>query len=307
MSNITQIDGKIHSRTIEINIAEHCNLACESCAHFSPVTKKRFYPPEQLRRNLNILAKSMSIEYVEFLGGEPLLHPNIGELAQIVVESGITDKIKIVTNGVLLPKMDAAFWESIHEVSVSEYPGHRLEGDELAHCVEMARTHGVKLEILHHTHFRRIYAEKGTEDQKLIKRIFDSCQIAHTWNCYTLWEDHFFKCPQTVFMQIALDPKAEIVDGIKVIDNPGFHEQLVQYLEAPHPLEFCKYCLGSAGKLFPHREIRKHDLWHKENQYTVEEYLDREHLEVLESESPDETSHCFTRSVYEADEAATTS
>lgn len=303
MDAITVINGKVHTRTIEINIADHCNLACESCAHFSPITKKGFFSTEKLQRNLAILTKSMRIEYAELLGGEPLLHPNIMELVDIVLASGITDRVKIVTNGVLLHKMPPSFWENIHEVSVSEYPEHRLEGERLEHCIEMAQSHGVRLEILHHTHFRRIYSEKGTEDRQLVKRIYDSCQIAHTWNCYTLWEDYFFKCPQTVFIQNHLDPDSEIVDGVKVSNDPGFHQELVAYLRSTQPLDFCKNCLGSVGKLFPHREIRKRDLWRKANEYTVEEFVDMDHMAFLEDGNEEETSDCFTRSVYEADEA----
>ncbi|MDH3973035.1 MAG: radical SAM protein [Deltaproteobacteria bacterium] len=299
MKGVTVRNGRIHSRTLEINVVDHCNLSCRGCAHFSPLAQKKTLPPERLYEALAKLAQSFYVEYVELMGGEPLLHPRLVDLARMVRSSRITEKIKVCTNGILLSSMDDSFWQSIDALSISEYPGHKLEGERLEHCLKMARLHKVSLEILHHSHFREIYSHIGTENRKLVERIYKSCQIAHRWNCYTIRQNYFFKCPQTLFTQLQFNPEVPLADGIEISDDSQFLDRLLQYLRSPHPLAYCEYCLGSVGRLFPCQSVLSRKRWQEQQEYGVEELIDMDHLHLLETKNRDEPSYCFTRTLYE--------
>jgi ABC-2 type transport system ATP-binding protein len=112
----------------EINIVDHCNLNCAGCEHFSPLAKKNFVKPNELGKDfarLSELAKGR-IEMLQLMGGEPLLHPEIGRIIEISRKYFQIGEIKIVTNGILLTKMNKDFWELCQTnriiISVTKYP-----------------------------------------------------------------------------------------------------------------------------------------------------------------------------------------
>jgi hopanoid biosynthesis associated radical SAM protein HpnH len=107
-----------------------CNLACTGCGKIQ-------HPPETLRRMLSpeqcfAAAEECGAPVVSIAGGEPLLHPRIGEITR-----GLLDRGRIVylcTNGLLLEEKlalfepDGAFNLNVH-----------LDGDEPHHDAAVAR------------------------------------------------------------------------------------------------------------------------------------------------------------------------
>lgn len=115
--------------SFEINLADHCNLNCQCCNHFSPLAEKKFLDEVQLANDLlqlNTLLDADSIGKVMLLGGEPLLHPQIENILRILVQYLPKTKLEIVTNGLLLPKMSFGFWSIVKELDiglvVTKYP-----------------------------------------------------------------------------------------------------------------------------------------------------------------------------------------
>ncbi len=95
-------DGKIQADHLELNIVHHCNLSCRACNHAAPRMPKHFAAPEALYRDLSLLGRYYRPASVHLLGGEPLLHPRLGDVVEAVRASGICPCIRIVTNGLLL-------------------------------------------------------------------------------------------------------------------------------------------------------------------------------------------------------------
>src|SRR5438045_9060842 len=104
MDRYRVVDGRILNRRVEINVAEHCNLSCRACSHMSPVHVKSFADADVVARDLTTLAPSYHAKVVRLLGGEPLLHPDLGAVIDAVRGSGVCDRVTLVTNGVLLPR-----------------------------------------------------------------------------------------------------------------------------------------------------------------------------------------------------------
>jgi hypothetical protein len=217
------------------------------------------------------------------MGGEPLLHPRLIEILTAARESSVADRVRLVTNGLLLPRYDAALWRNVDEVEISIYPGHSLSPGDLATCERYAAEHGVLLRTKYFDRFRETSAELGTDDAGLVARIYKTCNIAHAWSCHNVDDGYFYKCPQSVMLPLALDaphlPPHQ--DGLKIEDIPSFAQTLLEYLSSAQPLHACRYCLGSVGKLFEHQQISRKS-WRDPQRRTTEELLDREFLEVLE-------------------------
>lgn len=63
----------------EFHLAEHCNLNCIGCTHFSPLAEPEFLEVEDFRNDIERLSylTGGNARFINLLGGEPLLHPEI--------------------------------------------------------------------------------------------------------------------------------------------------------------------------------------------------------------------------------------
>ena len=99
-----------------IEITNICNLSCSFC----PGTKRecRFMSPGEFRSAANALIGHTKFLYFHLMG-EPLLHPQLGELLAIAGELGF--RVIITTNGTLLkeaaPLLLSA--DALHRVNIS--------------------------------------------------------------------------------------------------------------------------------------------------------------------------------------------
>lgn len=288
-------DGKIYTNTLELNITHHCNLSCRACGHLSPTLRKYNMPATKILEDLTILAEFYQTEHVRLLGGEPLLHPNLMDIIEAVRSSGISKRVRIVTNGVLLWRMTDSFWERVDEVHISIYPGKDMSAEKLDLCKDKAKSHDVDLRLLYFDYFRESYSEIGTKDKALVQRIYNTCLMAHQWCCYNVHEGYFFKCPESIFLprlRTEDDFADPFIDGIKIKDSPTFGKDLLAYLKSPEPLASCKYCLGSVGKLFPNEQVSRRE-WRKPQERPTEELIDIVYLKILEDVDADADNLCL--------------
>lgn len=112
----------------EFALAEHCNLNCRGCDHFSPIAEPKLADFTSTAMDFARLSALFGgkAESILLLGGEPLLHPEI-EKFMIMARKNFPDaKIEIVTNGLLLMKEPESFWEACHDnniaITVTKYP-----------------------------------------------------------------------------------------------------------------------------------------------------------------------------------------
>jgi len=275
-------NGRIQINGFELNIAHHCNLSCRACTHLSPRVKKYFIDPDQVCRDLSILANYCQSIGVGLLGGEPLLHPDLLGVVDAISKSGIGERITVVTNGVLLGRMPEAFWRSVNRVVVSLYPGYEPRVEELKVYRQRAREYGVQFRLKYQDSFRESYSALGTTDAHLVRRIYSTCQTAHIWRCHTVIEGYFYRCPRSALIPRYLQDSPwsdTAIDGLKIEHSRTFVDDLLNFLSRERPLESCRYCLGTVGKRFAHmQESRSVSLALR----PIEELVDWEHLEELE-------------------------
>ena len=111
-----------------IAISSHCNLNCKGCDVYSPLAKKEFVTYEQFCKDmekLKELAPDREFDTV-FIGGEPLLNPELVQIMYKTKELFPNAKRAILTNGTLLNKMGNNFWQAIKDTnvkfSITKYP-----------------------------------------------------------------------------------------------------------------------------------------------------------------------------------------
>jgi organic radical activating enzyme len=154
----------IRVKSLETPVTRHCNLRCAACDHASSYLSKSFLDAGQFERDLNVLKKAMTADEFRMVGGEPLQHPELETLIEIVRRSGIAGRVVLVTNGVLLDKASDRLWQSIDRLWLSIYPGVSL-GLPLDEIEARCRENNVVLDARPTHQFRVVLVNNRIEDK----------------------------------------------------------------------------------------------------------------------------------------------
>ena len=228
----------------EIHLADHCNLNCVGCAHFSPIADRYFYDIEQLKNDCERFSK-IAKEYVKevhLIGGEPLLHEKICETMSITRTYFDNNIIKLVTNGILLGELNTTFWESCHDnniiVSLTAYPINL----NFKKICDLAYKYNVCLEFFNnkikYKFEKNIYDLHGTQN---IEKAYNSCLIKV---CPQLYEGRLYRCPPIPYIKYfnkQFGENLQVCDGDYLdLQNINSIETVSDFLNKPVP--FCRYC-----------------------------------------------------------------
>jgi organic radical activating enzyme len=264
MPFITVADGLIRSSKLEFNLAAHCNFSCAECSHFSPHLAPTLADYDTFVRDLGALAKVYRVKRFRFVGGEPLLHKQILDYIEAVRTSGIADSIQICSNGSLLHKAEDQLFRAIDSLSISWYPDARCDAEKIRLAQHKCRQHGVKLKVERIDHFRLMQLDEPIHEQRLVDRVYRSCQIAHSWGCQTFLDGYFYLCSRPLFLGSYLGLKGIDLGHRPETEGVALHEdrlqaRLLAYLRRTDPLPSCSYCLGTVGQHRPWRSLDKQE------------------------------------------------
>lgn len=102
--NLVRLMARGGPAVCNVSVTNVCNATCGFCnfAHDKGfVTDRRWLDADRLEAALGILRERGDVRYVTFMGGEPLLHPRIAEMAATALRLGLQPAL--VTNGWRLP------------------------------------------------------------------------------------------------------------------------------------------------------------------------------------------------------------
>lgn len=118
---------------VEVNLADHCNLNCQCCDHFSPIAKPCFLDYAQYEKDLQRLAEltESKIGIIKLQGGEPLLNNSLIDFIKVTRKYFPDSLICIFTDGLLLSKWgknppEKNIWQAVKdyeiEIRITDYP-----------------------------------------------------------------------------------------------------------------------------------------------------------------------------------------
>lgn len=250
-------DGRLHRRAVEHSVVDHCNLTCDGCDHGSPLLRKRFASVEQFSWSLSRLSRVLFVDRLKLLGGEPLLHPEIGEFARVAKKSGVAGEIQIWTNGTLVHRMERSQFKHVDRLVISQYPSVKLpiEEEELRSILS---DFGCQLSVRRVDEFIKCFPDEKREDMDHTHDIFKSCKNTGEWSCHSFQDGYYFKCSRAHFLRGrafgGASGELSFRDGIR-LDMSDLRSALATYLESEVPLTACGWCLGTSGQAYPHRLI----------------------------------------------------
>lgn len=260
MPRVTQSGDKINSLKLEYNLTEHCNYACNDCSHFSPYMPRKSSSLATFERDLRALAKVIRVNRFRFVGGEPLLHPELLGHIEAVRATGIAREIQVCTNGALLDRTPEAVFAAIDTLTISWYPDTRCDQAKIDRASEACRRHGTKLGVLRVSEFRHMQIREPLPEAELTQAVFDTCEIAHRWYCQTFYEGRFYLCSRPLFTRAYLDKLGANPVDFRKFDGVPLHEpdlkrRLLELMRAKRPMASCYFCLGTVGRNRPWRQL----------------------------------------------------
>lgn len=235
----------------EVHIVEHCNLNCKQCAHFAPLAEKSCLPVERYERDCRRLSELFGGEMssIQLMGGEPLLHPQITEIMRITRDAFPVGRIRIVTNGILLPKMAEDFWEACRECNVEISPSYypiEFDYDAWGEIVESKQIKYTPFSLLGLS--KKLWGKvfpicpKRGGTYGLSRSNFLRCQDAN--HCVTLRDGRMYPCDiaaHAFHLKKYFDLDIQLSDRDSVdIYSVGSGAELLEALAKPIP--FCQYC-----------------------------------------------------------------
>ena len=239
---ITQYVNRDELDTIEIHVADHCNMNCKNCSMFCGLVKTpRYSNLEQTRNSLYILKGIFKhIKRIRVIGGEPLLNKELDKYLYMIRDIYPYSDIRVITNGILVVEMNdnliTAFKETSSKLVVTSYLPLVKKLDRIN---DFLKQKGVNYEISEMiTDFQKIYDYSGRQDKELS---FNACH----WKgaCATLYENQIAPC----FVPFVIKYLAENFDlnispsGIMELNADNVNKDKIRKLFNT-PFDMCKYC-----------------------------------------------------------------
>lgn len=264
----------LYTYGLEYFAVDHCSLKCFGCSQCSPYLKEHFSDYKIFEKSLQVLRKYLRPQKITILGGEPLLHPDIDSIIRVAKESKMFEEIHVTTNGTNIRKMSCNFWRDIDALIISKYPSNSAYINSIMDGVEReCRSHDVKLEIRDMKNFKHIVLSEENKNSKNVEEIFRRC--IYKFYCHTVSDDKIFRCSPVVNFSKLNSRKGfaqyDGIDYLKIEESDYFRNDLVSYLNSNKQLVGCRFCLGTSGKSFSHRQLSKCELENPENNKIVAE------------------------------------
>lgn len=270
----------IKVESLEIHVSNHCNLSCRGCSHISPLENYSFIDIDNICLNLTKLSKVLHCGTIRLLGGEPTLNPLLSEIAKRISKIFIADKISISTNGLQLAKFTDELLKHVDVIEISNYNySNQYTKKIIEWAKEKKKDYNIDIIMYMYKYFREPFSYKKNNNKKLVNNIYKTCILAHKWQCFNIYENYFFKCPEAMALCKNISELSFKDNGILIDDNPDLEKKLLDYINADLPLKACHYCLGTVGKRFEISQVNSKEIYKDYANKEVVNLLDKEFLD----------------------------
>jgi Radical SAM superfamily len=195
---------------LEIHVAHACNLACESCSHYSNHAHKGLVSLEEAESWMAPWAGRIAPKFFSLLGGEPTVHPQLTQFLRIARKHWPRSTLRIVTNGFFLdrhPDLPAALRDdgnAILNISVHhDSPEYRERmRPVLALAESWTRDYGIRIQVFSsNASWTRRYGGYGAQMEP-----FDDGDPRSSWEncaaktCPQIFEGGIWKCAPLAYL-----------------------------------------------------------------------------------------------------------
>ena len=274
---------------VEVNLADHCNLNCQCCDHFSPIASETFLDYDQYVKDIKRIADLIDgqLGFIKLQGGEPLLNEQLIDYIKVTREVFPKTSICLFTAGLLLKKWDSKdldnnIWEAIKKYEVEVRLTHYPIPLDIDGIVDSAKSHGIPVIFDPHEYKKgtRLYIISEIGDLKYrgekhsVKHPFDLAgkQEKYRWiscyqfnECIVLRDGKIYTCPLIPYAHYfneSFGQNLEVKEDCYIdIYKVSSFEEIAEF--CTHRTSFCDYCAVHQ------RSVRK---W-KQSSHNMEEWV----------------------------------
>lgn len=239
---ITKYIDRNELDTLEIHIADHCNLNCKNCSMFCGLVKKPNYSDYmQTQKSLCVLKQIFNhIKRIRIIGGEPLLNKELNKYLYMIRKIYPKSNIRVITNGILVTDMKddliTAFKDTSAKLIITSYLPLIGKLDKINDFLKDKEIDYEISEIV--TDFQKIYDYTGKQNMELS---FNACH----WKgaCATLYENQIAPC----FVPFVIKNLSENfhlnigTSGTLKLDSDKLNKEKIRKLFNT-PFDMCRYC-----------------------------------------------------------------
>lgn len=232
----------------DIEITKHCNLNCKSCGSLSCLADEEFLDIEEYEKDIRQLSllSNGEMHHINILGGEPLLNPQISEIVLMTRKWFPHGIIRVITNGILLGKMNDDFWNILKDNDITlsptrypikiDYDMYEKKANEFGVCYKLFG------DIKEKEENNWIHPTMELSGDRNEVHSFLHCWQAN--NCSVLSHGRIYPCPvipNIKYFNKRFNTKLYVSekDSINIYKVKDIKE-IMEFLAKPVP--FCRYC-----------------------------------------------------------------
>lgn len=131
-------------KRLDFNVAYACNLACKGCISLSDFDRRGVTSLNEIKTQCDTWGKIIDPSVISIFGGEPLMHPRIGNVLDMIRQTWPLAQIRLITNGYLLKKYEPEFWFKFGpmemQISIHRQDHEKLITEEIKRIVSCRKT-----------------------------------------------------------------------------------------------------------------------------------------------------------------------
>ena len=250
---------KTRVKNLEIHITTHCTLNCRLCANgIKYVKSQEHFPFEKLCNEIDLMFQLVDYtDKLEIMGGEPLLHPDLPEIIEKVLEySPQIGILRLPTNGTIIPSPNVidTFLKNKKNVCkmeflISHYGNLSYKAEQI---IKLCKENEIycRVDIYHgNDMYYGGWIDFGTDCNRLPKTteetllLFSNCACAkHGYAMFV--KGKLYPCSASVLrLRSGLDKNIPgLIDLFDDAPMESKRKQLMKY--ADNPYYVCQYCDG---------------------------------------------------------------
>lgn len=241
---------KVPLSIIEVWVGQTCTLKCKDCLHLIPYIKPEIYSVEKLLSDIDTILNLCDVDYISVVGGEPFTNKEIYKLIEYINNNKQLKKAKIITNGTIMPELNA--FEALSkennkiEVHIDIYPEQDANHKAFS---DMLDKYKIPYEMYRYDD-RTVMWWKYLGENKMKKTGVRAASISHRYcsmrEVFTISKGRFTSCPRGMTTDLVYDFENNKYECLKIseLTNDRRGRAYIATCKENIYMDYCKFCTG---------------------------------------------------------------